>query len=234
VQVKGRILVVDDDNALAEMLGIVLRGEGYEPVHCGDGEAALAAFRDVRPDLVLLDVMLPRINGFDVLRELRKRGVETPVIMLTAKGQVADKVAGLKLGADDYVTKPFDLEELLARVHAVLRRARPSVRLLQLGDVTIDFERLKATHGSDEIDLTHRDFEILKYLSERPNSIVSRNELLRAIWGYPDAANTRAVDHAIARLRKKIEDVPHKPRFIHTVHGDGYSLTVEVAPHSST
>ena len=105
--------------------------------------------------------------------------------------------------------------------------ARPSIRLLHLGDVTIDFERLKASHGADEIDLTHRDFEILKYLAERPNSIVSRNELLRAIWGYPDAANTRAVDHAIARLRKKIEDVPHKPRFIHTVHGDGYSLTVE-------
>jgi DNA-binding response OmpR family regulator len=135
----------------------------------------------------------------------------------------------LKLGADDYVTKPFDLEELLARIQAVLRRARPAVGRLVLGAITIDFARLKAWSGSDEIELTHRDFELLQYLAERPNSIVRRDELLRAIWGYPDSASTRAVDHAIARLRKKIETTPHKPRFIHTVHGDGYYMAPDGA-----
>ena len=230
---KRRILIVEDNVGLARVLSDNLKLEGFEVQTIHDGNLAITTARAFAPDLIVLDVKLPGRDGFELCGLLR-HGRRVPIIMLTARSQKEDRIRGLKLGADDYVTKPFDLEELLARVHAVLRRARPTVRLLQLGDVTIDFERLKATHGSDEIDLTHRDFEILKYLSERPNSIVSRNELLRAIWGYPDAANTRAVDHAIARLRKKIEDVPHKPRFIHTVHGDGYSLTVEAAPHSST
>ena len=130
----------------------------------------------------------------------------------------------MKIGADDYVTKPFDLEELRARIHAVLRRARPDVTRLVLGHVTIDFSRLAAWNGPREIEMTHREFELLQYLAERPNSIVRRDELLRAVWGYPDTVHTRAVDHAIARLRKKIEVLPQKPRFIHTVHGDGYYL----------
>jgi DNA-binding response OmpR family regulator len=148
-----------------------------------------------------------------------------PIIFLTAKGQKADKIRGLRLGADDYVTKPFDLEELLARVHAVLRRARRRDDRLTLGTVTIDFAHLTASRGSEDLDLTHRDFEILRYLAERANTIVSRDELLRAVWGHGDSSTTRAVDHAIARLRKKIEETPHRPRFIHTVHGDGYRLT---------
>lgn len=223
---KKRVLVVEDDPVLTRVLYDNLAFEGFEVQCVADGSAATSAARSFAPDLVLLDVNLPGKSGFELVEGWRENQ-RTSIIFLTAKGQKSDKLRGLKLGADDYVTKPFDLEELLARVHAVLRRARPAVQLLHLGSVTIDFEHLKASHGDDEIDLTHRDFEILKYLAERPNSIVSRNELLRAIWGYPDAANTRAVDHAIARLRKKIEDVPHKPRFIHTVHGDGYSLTVE-------
>jgi DNA-binding response OmpR family regulator len=223
---KKRVLVVEDDPVLTRVLHDNLAFEGFDVQCVSDGNAATSAAKTFAPDLVLLDVNLPGKSGFELVESWRENQ-RTSIIFLTAKGQKSDKLRGLKLGADDYVTKPFDLEELLARVHAVLRRARPSVQLLHLGNVTIDFEHLKASHGSDEIDLTHRDFEILKYLAERPNSIVSRNELLRAIWGYPDAANTRAVDHAIARLRKKIEDVPHKPRFIHTVHGDGYSLTVE-------
>jgi two-component system, OmpR family, response regulator VicR len=223
---KKRVLVVEDDPVLTRVLNDNLSFEGFEVQCVSDGNAATSAAKAFAPDLVLLDVNLPGKSGFELVEGWREN-LRTSIIFLTAKGQKGDKLRGLKLGADDYVTKPFDLEELLARVHAVLRRARPTIRLLQLGNVTIDFERLKASHGADEIDLTHRDFEILKYLAERPNGIVSRNELLRAIWGYPDAANTRAVDHAIARLRKKIEDVPHKPRFIHTVHGDGYSLTVE-------
>jgi two-component system response regulator VicR len=223
---KQRVLIVEDDPVLTRVLNDNLSFEGFEVQCVADGDAATSAAKAFAPDLVLLDVNLPGKSGFELVEGWRQT-LRTSIIFLTAKGQKVDKLRGLKLGADDYVTKPFDLEELLARVHAVLRRARPSVRLLHLGDATIDFERLKAARGTAEIDLTHRDFEILKYLAERPNSIVSRNELLRAIWGYPDAANTRAVDHAIARLRKKIEDVPHKPRFIHTVHGDGYTLTVE-------
>jgi two-component system, OmpR family, response regulator VicR len=223
---KKRVLVVEDDPVLTRVLNDNLTFEGFEVRCVADGSLATGAARDFAPDLVLLDVNLPGKSGFELVEGWRE-GPRTPIIFLTAKGQKSDKLRGLKLGADDYVTKPFDLEELLARVHAVLRRARPSVGLLNLGSVRIDFERLKAWSGAKEIDLTHRDFEILRYLAERPNSIVSRNELLRAIWGYPDAANTRAVDHAIARLRKKIEDVPHKPRFIHTVHGDGYCLAVD-------
>jgi len=222
---KKRVLVVEDDPVLTRVLHDNLVFEGFEVQCVADGNLAASTAKEFAPDLVLLDVNLPGKSGFELVEGWRE-GPRTPIIFLTAKGQKSDKLRGLKLGADDYVTKPFDLEELLARIHAVLRRARPNVRMLHLGAVTIDFEQLKASSGTEEIDLTHRDFEILKYLAERPNSIVSRNELLRAIWGYPDAANTRAVDHAIARLRKKIEDVPHKPRFIHTVHGDGYSLTL--------
>jgi two-component system, OmpR family, response regulator VicR len=222
---KKRVLVVEDDPVLTRVLHDNLAFEGFEVQCVADGNAATGIAKEFAPDLILLDVNLPGKSGFELVEGWRE-GPRTPIIFLTAKGQKSDKVRGLKLGADDYVTKPFDLEELLARVHAVLRRTRPNLRSLQLGAVSIDFERLKASSGSREIDLTHRDFEILKYLAERANSIVSRNELLRAIWGYPDAANTRAVDHAIARLRKKIEDVPHKPRFIHTVHGDGYCLAV--------
>ena len=223
---KKRVLVVEDDPVLTRVLHDNLVFEGFDVQCVSDGNLAAGAAKEFAPDLVLLDVNLPGKSGFDLAAAWRQ-GSRTPIIFLTAKGQKVDKLRGLKLGADDYVTKPFDLEELLARIHAVLRRARPSLEQLTLGHVIIDFERLKAWNGTEELDLTHRDFEILRYLAERSNSIVSRNELLRSIWGYPDAANTRAVDHAIARLRKKIEAVPHKPRFIHTVHGDGYVLAVE-------
>ena len=223
---KKRILLVEDDPVLTRVLRDNLVFEGFEIQCVSDGNLVTNAAKEFAPDLVLLDVNLPGKNGFDLVESWRD-GLRTPIIFLTANSQKSDKLRGLKLGADDYVTKPFDLEELLARVQAVLRRARPSVRLIMLGTVRIDFERLKAWNDGQEIDLTHRDFEILRYLAERTNSIVSRSELLRAIWGYPDTANTRAVDHAIARLRKKIEDTPHKPRFIHTVHGDGYCLAID-------
>lgn len=221
---KKRVLVVEDDPVLVRVLCDNLMFEGFEVRPVADGSLALQAAREFSPDLVLLDINLPGKSGLE-LCQLWRRGSRTPIILLTAKGQKADKIEGLKLGADDYVTKPFDLEELLARVHAVLRRSRPEVSRLVLGRVTIDFTRLSAWNGSDEIEMTHRDFELLRYLAERPNSIVRRDELLREVWGYPDSAQTRAVDHAIARLRKKIENLPHKPRFIHTVHGDGYYLS---------
>ncbi len=223
---KKRILVVEDDTSLAWVLRENLAFEGFEVELVADGHKAVDAARDFLPDLVVLDVMLPGRDGFDLCALLR-RGGATPIIMLTARGQKADKLKGLRLGADDYVTKPFDVEELMARVHAVLRRVRPPVDDVSLGGVTIDFARMTVTHGRDELHLTHREFELLKYLVERQGRVVHRHELLREIWGYPDAPTTRSVDNAIARLRKKIEKDPARPRFIHTVRGDGYLITLE-------
>ncbi len=220
---KKRVLVVEDDPVLTRVLNDNLTFEGFQVRTVSDGNLATGALREFAPDLVLLDINLPGKSGLELCASWRPSS-RTPIIFLTAKGQKQDKIRGLQLGADDYVTKPFDLEELLARVHAVLRRARPDVDLLALGDVTIDFAKLKAWNTAGSIDLTHRDFELLQYLAQRPNSIVHRSELLQSVWGYPDTATTRAVDHAIARLRKKIETNPHRPRFIHTVHGDGYYL----------
>src|SRR5689334_10813738 len=211
---KKRVLVVEDDPVLTRVLNDNLSFEGFEVQCVSDGNLATSVAKTFAPDLVLLDVNLPGKSGFDLVEGWRDN-LRTSIIFLTAKGQKSDKLRGLKVGADDYVTKPFDLEELMARVHAVLRRARPSIDHLTLGPVTINFVARKAWRGGTEIDLTHRDLELLRYLAERPNSIVYREELLRAVWGYADAPLTRAVDHAIARLRKKIEADPHRPRFIH-------------------
>lgn len=220
---KKRVLLVEDDPVLTRVLRDNLTFEGFDVTSVADGLQAQTVEKDLSPDLVLLDVNLPGRSGFELCEQWRRTS-QVPIILLTAMGQKGDKVRGLQLGADDYVTKPFDLEELLARIHAVLRRTRGGNQRLVLGDVVIDLAARTAHRGNEEFDLTHRDFEILGYLAARPHTIVSRHELLKAVWGYPDAAETRAVDHAIARLRKKIEDKPHKPRFIHTVHGDGYYL----------
>jgi two-component system, OmpR family, response regulator VicR len=234
---KKRILIVEDDTALTRVLRDNLAYEGFDVRCVGDGNLALDAVREFAPDLVVLDVMLPGTDGFELCGLVRQAG-RTPVIMLTARSQKADKLKGLNLGADDYVTKPFDLEELLARVQAVLRRTRPLAERVVLGDVTIDFGSLVATSGRTVIHLTHREFDVLRYLAQRPERVVHRSELLREVWGYPDLPSTRSVDHAIARLRKKIERDPHRPRFIHTVHGDGYCLTPDgqgfTAPSSAT
>ncbi len=221
-----RILVVEDDAALARVLCDNLAFEGFDVRCVGDGNLALHVTREFAPDLVLLDIMLPGRDGFELVGLLRQGG-PVPIIMLTARGQKADKLKGLKLGADDYVTKPFDIEELMARVHGVLRRSSPEVARVVLGELTIDFRSMIVRHGRDEIHLTHREFELLRYLVERQGRVVSRHDLLREIWGYPDEPATRSVDHAIARLRKKIEADPGRPRFIHTVHGDGYTITPE-------
>jgi len=221
---KKRILVVEDDAALARVLRDNLTFDGFDVQCVTDGNAALQVVRDFAPDLVVLDLMLPGMSGFELCGLLRQRG-RTPIIILTARGQKADKLRGLNLGADDYVTKPFDLEEFLARVRAVLRRARPAVEQLTLGGVIIDFRAQHASKGGRTIHLTHREFELLAYLAERQERVVRRAELLREVWGYPDTPSTRSVDHAIARLRKKIEPDAHRPQFIHTVHGDGYCLT---------
>ena len=204
---KQRILIVEDDAALARILRDNFTSDGYEVQCVADGNVAVGKANEFAPDLILLDVMLPGKSGIDVCTVLRGRR-QTPVIMLSAKSARRDKLRGLDSGADDYITKPFDLEELLARVRAVLRRAHPTVERLTLGTVTINLHGLQAWDGDTAVDFSHREFE-----------------LLREIWGYVEAPNTRSVDHAIARLRRKIEPDVHHPRFIHTVHGDGYCLT---------
>jgi DNA-binding response OmpR family regulator len=225
VTVKKRILIVEDNAGLARVLKDNLAFEGFEVEHVSDGDLAVNAARDFAPDLVILDVMLPGKNGFELCGLLRGQRRGIAILMLTARSQKDDRIQGLNLGADDYMTKPFDLEELLARIHAVLRRTRPEIEQLTLGAVTIDFKTLQAWQGDQAVDLTHREFELLRYLAERQEVVVHRDELLREVWGYASTPNTRSVDHAIARLRRKIEADAHHPRFIHTVHGDGYCLT---------
>ena len=223
---KRRILIVEDNAGLASVLSDNLILEGFDVQTVDDGNLAITKAREFAPDLIVLDVMLPGKDGFELCGLLR-HGRRTPIIMLTARSQKDDRIRGLRLGADDYVTKPFDLEELLARIHAVLRRTRPDVERLMLGRITIDFRSLKAWNDEQEIDLTHREFEMIRYLAERQGVVVDRDELLREVWGYASAPNTRSVDQAIVRLRKKIEPDPQHPSFIHTVHGNGYCLTLE-------
>jgi two-component system alkaline phosphatase synthesis response regulator PhoP len=225
-RMKGkRILVVEDDEGLAELLCDNLRFEGYQVEHATDGEKALTIARTFAPDLILLDIVLPGRNGFELCHVWRRQRIA--IIMITARSQKHDKMRGFAVGADDYVTKPFDLEELLARVHAVLQRARPETRSqVNLGSVTIDFRTLEAWNEGQRLELTSREFELLQYLMERPNTVVYRDELLREVWRYTEVLNTRAVDHAVVRLRRKIENDPHNPKFIQTVHGDGYRLVL--------
>jgi two-component system response regulator VicR len=218
------ILLVEDDHALAKVIIDYLGYEGFNVAWAADGDAALDNIKNTVTDLILLDVMLPGRSGFDLIQILRhRRG--TPVIMLTALGQKSDRLRGLNLGADDYVTKPFDLEELSARIRVVLRRAAPNVETIRLDDIVIDFRTMVARKGLRTIHLTHREFELLQYLAERQDHVVHRDQLLREVWGFPEMPETRSVDHAVARLRRKIEPDAHSPRFIHTVHGDGYCLT---------
>jgi DNA-binding response OmpR family regulator len=223
---RKRILVVEDDASLGRVIVDNLAFDGFDARIAVDGGSALRLVDDYRPDLVILDVALPDRNGFELFEPISRRG-QSPVIFLTARGQKADKLRGLALGADDYVTKPFDLEELLARVHAVLRRTRLAVEHLILGDVVIDFQLQRADKAGTPLNLTHRELDLLRYLAERRDHVVYRDELLKDVWGYADAPITRSVDHAIARLRRKIERDPHRPQFIHTVHGDGYCLTTD-------
>jgi len=219
-----KVLVVEDDAAMAIALRDGFRFEGYTVDVARDGEEALRRTAESPPDLVVLDVMLPRASGFDVCRELRSRGSRVPIIMLTARGQEIDKIQGLKLGADDYVTKPFSFLELAARVEAVLRRARsPSPpETAVFGNVTVDFHRGEASRGGAPLDLSARELALLGYLIARRGEVVSREQLLRAVWGYESLPLTRTVDVHVAKLRRKIEPDPVKPTFIVTVHGTGY------------
>jgi two-component system response regulator MtrA len=220
--VQGRILIVDDDVALAEMLGIVLRSEGFEPTAVARGDEVLEVFREVRPDLVLLDLMLPGKDGIEVCRELRaESGV--PIVMLTAKTDTVDVVLGLESGADDYVMKPFKPKELVARVRARLRRteeARPVT--LTVGDVTIDVAGHRVLREGRSVPLTPLEFDLLVTLARKPWQVFSRDELLEQVWGYRHSADTRLVNVHVQRLRSKIEHDPEHPEVVLTVRGVGY------------
>src|SRR5512139_37204 len=219
---KGRVLIVDDDTALAEMLGIVLRNEGYEPVLCSDGDRALSVFREHKPDLVLLDLMLPGTDGIDVCRQIRgESGV--PIVMLTAKGDTIDVVVGLESGADDYVVKPFKPKELVARIRARLRRSEePAPETLEIGDLVIDVAGHSVKRDGRPIALTPLEFDLLVALARKPWQVFTREVLLEQVWGYRHAADTRLVNVHVQRLRSKVEHDPEHPEIVVTVRGVGY------------
>ena len=221
-----RILIVEDDPAMSVALRDGFEFEKYTVEMAADGEEGLRLATHGDHDLIILDVMLPKKSGLDVCKELRKNGSHTPVIMLTARGQEIDKIVGLKLGADDYVTKPFSFMELLARVEAVLRRtSRTSVvDEYAFGDVTLDFRTYQATKSAAPIELTPREFRILRYFIDHAEEVVSRESLLNHVWGYDSSAFTRTVDTHMARLRQKIENTPGEPRHLITVHRVGYKF----------
>jgi two-component system alkaline phosphatase synthesis response regulator PhoP len=223
-----KVLIVEDDDSMAVALKDGFEYEGFEVMLARDGEEGLRLARSGRPDLLVLDVMLPKMNGLDVCREIRKEGGALPIIMLTARGQEIDKVLGLKLGADDYVTKPFGFMELMARVEALLRRASgegPGVEAYEFGDVSVNFKRAEAKKGGKAIEMTPREFKLLRYFIEHRGEVVGRDQLLDSVWDYNEAPLTRTVDMHVAKLRKKVEDSPAEPRYIVTVHRVGYKFT---------
>jgi two-component system response regulator MtrA len=219
---KGRVLVVDDDPALAEMLGIVLRTEGFEPSFVADGDRAMSAFRATKPDLVLLDLMLPGTDGIDVCRQIRSES-GTPIVMLTARSDTVDVVLGLESGADDYIVKPFKPKELVARMRARLRRNDDVPgEMLEIGDVTIDVAGHVVSRGGVPISLTPLEFDLLAALARKPGHVFTREQLLEHVWGYRHAADTRLVNVHVQRLRAKIEPDPEHPVLVVTVRGVGY------------
>jgi DNA-binding response OmpR family regulator len=226
-----RVLIVEDDEAMSVALRDGFQYEGYDVTVAKDGEAGLHLATSDEPDLILLDVMLPKMTGLDICKHLRGSGNDVPIIMLTARGQEIDKVLGLKLGADDYITKPFGFMELLARAEAVLRRARgPAVapatpETYRFGDISIDFKRHEARKGSQPIELSPREFQLLGYFIQHRGEIVTRETLLDTVWDYNAIPFTRTVDMHIAKLRKKVEDNPGDPKYVVTVHRLGYKFT---------
>lgn len=222
---KRRIMIIEDDLSIMRMVRDGLEFHGYAVECVSNGDTALTAIRSFAPDLILLDLMLPGLDGFEICRALGEGSFPLPVIVLSARSDCSDKVRALRNGADDYVTKPFNFDELLARVDALLRRTSSAPDSFNLGDVHIDFSHLSATKRKKPLDLTHREFEVLRFFWIHRDDVVTREQLLRSIWGYDTVPATRTVDHFIARLRAKIEDDPHNPRFLHTVYGDGYKLT---------
>ena len=233
---SGKLLLIEDEEAVRIGIKENLELEGYEVLAYDNGNEGLDAYKQENPDLVILDVMMPGIDGLEVCREIRALGKNTPIIMLTAKSSEIDKVVGLELGADDYLTKPFGMRELFARIKAVLRRSavvpngapepeeEEYPKSLSLGEIEVDFEAYRALRGEDEVVMSAKEFELLRFLSSKPDVPVTRDQLLDEVWGYNSYPTTRTVDNFIARLRQKIEQVPERPRFIITVHGVGYKF----------
>jgi two-component system alkaline phosphatase synthesis response regulator PhoP len=224
---SARILVVEDDEVIRMALGDRLESEGYAVEFAIDGEEAVQKASRRTSDLVLLDVMLPRKNGFDVCRDIRAAGVLVPILMLTARGQTIEKVLALKIGADDYMTKPFDAMELLARIEALLRRAgtSPAGAVHQFGNVTVDLRGTAVSRNGNVVPLSAREFQLLRYFVERAGTTLSRDVLLKEVWGYSTETFTRTVDVHVASLRQKLEDDPKRPSLIVTVAGLGYKFT---------
>lgn len=226
-----RLVLVEDEAHLAEVVSDNLALEGWQVQVAADGPAGLALVREARPDLVLLDVMLPGLDGFTLCETLRKEGNQVPILFLTAKSGQGDRVHGLELGGDDYLGKPFDLKELILRVRAILRRTEwmrapsPAGDVLRLGDATVDFRTYQASANGRTLQLSSREVLILRCLAERRGEVVSRNEILDRVWGYDAFPTTRTIDNFIVRLRRVLEPDPQNPRYIHTVRGTGYRLT---------
>ena len=227
---KKHLLVVEDDAHIRLGLVDALRAEGYEVTECGDGSHVLPLFRQHKPDLVILDIMLPGKSGYDLCREIRATKNRTPILMLSAKGQEIDKVVGLELGADDYVTKPFSLRELLARVRALLRRAEPGIDATEapaeiaFGKVRVDCKALRGKRGKETFELTPRELRVLALLFREKGNAVSRESILNEVWGIEYYGTTRTLDQLVVKLRQKIEDTPGEPRHLLTVHSLGYRL----------
>ncbi len=227
----ARILIIEDEPAMQLGLKDNLEFENYQVDVASEGETGLQKIKTGQHDLILLDVMLPKMSGFDICKAARAAGVKTPIILLTARGEEIDKVLGLELGADDYVTKPFSVRELLARVKAMLRRNSgtadiPHSNLVSIGRLQLDFKAFLAIDGAQEVKLSHKEFELLSFLHENRNKVVSRYDILEKVWGYEEQITTRTVDNFIARLRQKVEVNVDQPKVILTVHGSGYKMVV--------
>jgi len=224
-----KILIIEDEQDLIKGLKLNLSDEGYEVGWALDGREGLRKAIEEAPDLIILDIMLPEMNGLDVCRELRQKNIGIPIIMLTAKGEEIDKVVGFEIGADDYMTKPFSIRELLARIKARLRHAEKKgesiPELYSFGDIEIDFARFKVRRKGEEMEFTSLEMDILKYFIVHRGEVVSRNDLLDKIWGYESYPTTRTIDNHILKLRKKIENDPSHPKFILSVYGGGYRFT---------
>ena len=225
---KKKILIVEDEPGILLSLKDELESEGYEVIHAEDGEKGLKTARDMMPDLIILDVMMPKLNGFEVCKQLRKEGNRTPILMLTVKDKEIDKVLGLELGADDYVTKPFSLREVVARVKAILRRTEDILDELNtclIGDIHLDFRKYEAIRGEMSIELTPLEYRMLKILIMKKEQVITRDDFLDAIWGEDEmVVSSRTIDSHIANIRKKIEDDPSNPKHIINIWGVGYKL----------